>query len=104
MKKSFIRKPLSAQAMQFDGTHACAERIIEWVNGIVGYNSQRLDGPVEPPILFYYGEITLRRTLTGDEQRGKAGTWVVQIAHMSNASYFALYPDTVFRTYFDEQK
>lgn len=60
-------------AMQFDGTHACAERIIAWVNAATGYTPE-LGG--NPPILFYYGELRLR-TAHG-EFIGAQGDWIVR--------------------------
>ena len=69
----YRKKSVVIEAMQFDGSHGCAEKIVTWVNNETGYNP--LNGG-NPPILFYYGEMRIR-TLEG-EMTGSKGDWIIK--------------------------
>ncbi|HDZ26412.1 MAG TPA: hypothetical protein ENH65_07870, partial [Candidatus Aminicenantes bacterium] len=71
--EKFRKKPVVIEAMQFDGSHESAENIINWVNLSTGYNSKT---DSLPPILFYYGEMSIR-TLEG-EMTGAKGDWIIK--------------------------
>ncbi|KKN57578.1 hypothetical protein LCGC14_0561240, partial [marine sediment metagenome] len=69
----FRKKPVMIEAVQFDGSHECAEKIVAWVNRSTGYTPT---AGTNPPILFYYGEMRIR-TL-GGEITGNKGDWIIK--------------------------
>ena len=87
----FRKRPVVIEAVQFDGSHLSAEKIIEWVNKCTGYDSAK---DCTPPILFYYGEMTIR-TLEGD-MTGKKGDWIIQGV---NNEFYPCKPDIFKKTY-----
>ena len=70
---TFRKKPVVIEAVQFDGSHECAEKIIDWVNRSTGYTPS---ASINPPILFYFGEMRIR-TPEG-EMTGVKGDWIIK--------------------------
>jgi hypothetical protein len=87
----FRKKPVIIDAMQFDGTHACAERIVQWVNQSTGYSPEQGG---DPPILFYYGIMTIR-TLEGN-MTGSKGDWIIRGV---KGEFYPCKPDIFEATY-----
>ena len=87
----YRKKPVVIEAMQFDGTHACADKIISWVNEATGY---LLSSGQTPPILFYYGAMTIR-TLEG-EMSGDKGDWIIKGV---KGEFYPCKPDIFEMTY-----
>ena len=87
----FVKKPVVIEAVQFDGSHLCAESIISWVNRSTGYTPSEGTGP---PILFYYGEMRIR-TLEG-EMTGRKGDWIIKGV---KGEFYPCKPDIFEETY-----
>jgi hypothetical protein len=87
----FIKRPFIIEAMQFDGTHVRAEEIINWVNSYTGYKPE--DG-VDPPILFYYGDVTIVTPF--GKVNAKKWDWIIR---GRDGEFYPCKPDTFKKTY-----